>query len=101
MVDFPTLESLKLCLDTNGLQVFTGDIDTALPEIVDTLLEYMNKDSDRENYKADFEDAQLAIQQAMEQKEHIMQEYEGCKQLKVDEMDRRFEEILDILGRCI
>lgn len=95
------LESLKLAIDTGNIGYYHGDFTQAFVDVVDELLEIKASGEVRLEYKEDFEDAQLAAQQAMEEKTHIMDEYEGRKQVTVKEMDKRLEEVLEIVARII
>lgn len=95
------LESLKLAIDTGNIGYYHGDFTQAFVDVVEELIEVKSREEVELCYKDDLEDAQLAVQQAMEEKTHIMDEYEGRKQVKVEEMDKHFEDILEIIARVI
>jgi hypothetical protein len=95
------LESLKLAIDTNNPGLYHGHWEDALSEVVDELLEVKNREDDQLSYEEDFADAKLAVQQAMEEKTHIMEAWVGRKTVEVGEIEEAIEDILNIVARII
>lgn len=95
------LESLKLAIDTGNIGYYHGDFTQAFVEVVDELTDLKAKEEEHLEYKELYEDAKLTVQETMELKTHIMDEYEGRKRVEVSEMDERFEEMLDVLGSVL
>ena len=95
------LENLKLCLDTGDVNFFHGDLAEAFKEVVDELHDKRQKYEDSLSYKEDFEDAQLAIQEMLEEKTNIMVAYEKRKQVTVIEMDEHFDTLTEIVARVL
>lgn len=95
------LESLKLAISTGNINYFHGDMSDAFVEVVDELYDLKAKEEEQLEYKELYEEVKITVQETMELKTHIMEEYEGRKQVTVSEMEERFEEVLDVLGSVI